>query len=1005
MRLASRGGSRPSAAAGEFDGGPAAVAPVVVAGVMVTRLRGEKIPEVLAFCRVGGSDPVWEFPTGRLELADGSKLGCAFRELAEETGVQLEVPPGGCVKLGVGTYSTGRGRRGGPGALKEVHWYQVAAGGEGRWGPREARAREVRFMTKRELRAAAVKGRFSLYAEEALKLATPKATEPVAGARPKRKAPRGSAGREALPGRKGGAGAGARREELRGQEGRPRAASDVGEEATDVESSVPTLLDEVEAELPWRAAGEAGLDVELQGGLAGVEAESFEGGGVPAFAGVADVKDAFHMLIMPVWLSRYFGLPDALVAGAGAVGQVIDGAVAVAGDAIAPLARALPAGFAWSLFFCQRIGESLLGQRAPAPRASEPLRGRGRPAVLVLNDGLHELGHCARVDNLGATGDGRSQVGHALADAVKVFKSFSLLVRGEEARGGAAEALGVVLDGESQRTRLTKKRRWRLHSALRSNRGRASGAMVEVILGHCAFCGLVRRLALSLFHPVCKFIALISGRCGCGVSASLWSDEEAKAAGRAGERGRFRGVRAAQARGRALTAAGVRGFAGPPPPAEAGLPGGDFDGPGAAMVSGEYVVNPSFPEVASAGLARGRWGPRFCGAWKWGQPTLVLEARALAISLRSPAAAGYPSAAVERPSAEIGAGVSARGAELKGSSGCGSTAGKTPLANLDGELAVPHRRRDCRARQAADPARRDRERAARACGRDRVAGQAAGAAESDSFTSSGCSLELCRESGDDGQRAKSALGRAAGSAAVDATRAHNDKAAEIAAMAEPAKVAGVPCSDPLKAGRSDGGRISLRLAESLAGSVVATLDSADRAQAIAAQIPETGGASAVAAPPQPIAGRPTGRLRGAARRHPDARAERASSRGLRRHLSLGGRYFACVFCGKGVCGRSAELAGFQARCFDLVNGDTGDVFRPEVINGLIADMQAGEVIGMKMGPPCAMFSIAKHRSKTLWTQEAPMDVPDLRRQDTATVKQGNRLMRFAARLARERRAH
>ncbi|CAK0881067.1 unnamed protein product [Prorocentrum cordatum] len=285
-----------------------------------------------------------------------------------------------------------------------------------------------------------------------------------------------------------------------------------------------------------------------------------------------------------------------------------------------------------------------------------------------------------------------------------------------------------------------------------------------------------------------------------------------------------------------------------------------------------------------------------------------------------------------------------------------------------------------------------------------IASQAAGVAEFDRVTSSGCPLELCRESGDDGQRAKSALGQAAGLAAAGASGfaddrrerrfqrarprrgarrgaanaettgraagrsvdgARSDKAAEIAAVAEPATVTGVARPDPLKgtkgallaraaccrpseadglraaadggplhlvrgprAGRSDGGG-------PLAGSAVATLGSAGSAQAVAAQNPETGGAPAAAAPPRPIAMRPTGRLREAVRGHLGAGAERASARGPRGHLNLEGRYFA----GKGGCGRSAEFAGFPAQYFDLVSGAKSDVLRPKVMNGLIVDMQ------------------------------------------------------------------
>eukprot|EP00959_Pyramimonas_sp_CCMP1952_P256543 5358891-Pyramimonas_sp.AAC.1 len=62
-------------------------------------------------------------------------------------------------------------------------------------------------------------------------------------------------------------------------------------------------------------------------------------------------------------------------------GQVIDGAVALAGDAIVPSARALPVGSTWISSSASEYTVESLCQRVPAPRASEPPRGRGRPAV------------------------------------------------------------------------------------------------------------------------------------------------------------------------------------------------------------------------------------------------------------------------------------------------------------------------------------------------------------------------------------------------------------------------------------------------------------------------------------------------------------------------------------------------------------------------------------------------------------------------------------------------
>ena len=75
--------------------------PIASAGVLLTRPRGRGgEPEVLAIRRRAGPAAVWEFPKGRLEPTDQSKLHCAFRELAEEAGVVLEPPAGGCQQVG-----------------------------------------------------------------------------------------------------------------------------------------------------------------------------------------------------------------------------------------------------------------------------------------------------------------------------------------------------------------------------------------------------------------------------------------------------------------------------------------------------------------------------------------------------------------------------------------------------------------------------------------------------------------------------------------------------------------------------------------------------------------------------------------------------------------------------------------------------------------------------------------------------------------------------------------
>ena len=60
------------------------------------------------------------------------------------------------------------------------------------------------------------------------------------------------------------------------------------------------------------------------------------------WVGQADVKDAFHRLGMPSFLSRYFGYPGCTAEEMKMVGETVD-------DVVYPLARSLPMGFAWSL--------------------------------------------------------------------------------------------------------------------------------------------------------------------------------------------------------------------------------------------------------------------------------------------------------------------------------------------------------------------------------------------------------------------------------------------------------------------------------------------------------------------------------------------------------------------------------------------------------------------------------------------------------------------------------
>ena len=70
--------------------------------------------------------------------------------------------------------------------------------------------------------------------------------------------------------------------------------------------------------------------------------------------GIADVKDAFHRMLIPGRFRRLFGLPPLPAEVLGLVGQVLDGHLLREGDLVYPVPAALPMGCSWSLYFAQR---------------------------------------------------------------------------------------------------------------------------------------------------------------------------------------------------------------------------------------------------------------------------------------------------------------------------------------------------------------------------------------------------------------------------------------------------------------------------------------------------------------------------------------------------------------------------------------------------------------------------------------------------------------------------
>jgi len=223
-------------------------------------------------------------------------------------------------------------------------------------------------------------------------------------------------------------------------------------------------------------------------------------------AGISDVKDAFRRLRMPRWLRPYFCLPPVRACDLGfseVEGQPLD-----KGDPVWPMPRSFPMGFSWSLFYCQDTGENL-SCSVPSLSSSSLLCDRGRPLILrVFGGGRDELRHYIYVDNIGVIGLVFDAVKGALLEVTEVFTRNHLDLHGTEVTDENVEMLGVLLDARQTCTRVLSRRAYRLRQGIAAllQRGRCSGAQLEVILGHCTFAALVRRGVLCCFSAVYRFV-------------------------------------------------------------------------------------------------------------------------------------------------------------------------------------------------------------------------------------------------------------------------------------------------------------------------------------------------------------------------------------------------------------------------------------------------------------------------------------------------------------------
>ena len=149
------------------------------------------------------------------------------------------------------------------------------------------------------------------------------------------------------------------------------------------------------------------------------------------------------------------------------------------------------------------------------------MRDRGPPVVFRLVKGAlaADKHYYIYVDNVGILGISHDDVAHSLASLTEVFESRGLILHAGGIHSESVRALGVDVKGGEKHTKIELERLWEIRSAIKYVVGVGSvyGRVLEVLIGHCTFAGLVNRAVLSIFHFVYRFL-----EANYDVRARLW---------------------------------------------------------------------------------------------------------------------------------------------------------------------------------------------------------------------------------------------------------------------------------------------------------------------------------------------------------------------------------------------------------------------------------------------------------------------------------------------------
>ncbi len=220
--------------------------------------------------------------------------------------------------------------------------------------------------------------------------------------------------------------------------------------------------------------------------------------GGPLEVGGVDISDAFYNIGLPSSLRKFFGLKS-IRAGDVGVSVTCDGPVNP-NDMIYPVLKVVPMGWTHALWVCQRCHEMIVDG---IPQIVQGPRIVDRQPV----PGVEPFVHTEYVDNFVALSQRPGLVFELATAAGKELQSRGLPTHDVEA-GVGLDTLGWNFDEHSPKVRVTNKRMWRLRLATLEllKRDRADGRLIEKLVGHFTFAGLLQRGLLSVFQASYAFI-------------------------------------------------------------------------------------------------------------------------------------------------------------------------------------------------------------------------------------------------------------------------------------------------------------------------------------------------------------------------------------------------------------------------------------------------------------------------------------------------------------------